>query len=416
MSEKEVEAVSKPELKVEQVGESKNTTEGSSNQQESKANDTSVEAAEKNSVEADANPETLKSPASVDVPRKIEEDVERSDNTDAHDKDREDEGEAPPLPTRRRPIETSAEGSSKALPKKKENQILKQLKEAFPNIEENYIKAVIIASQGALEPAFHALLFLSDPESGKDIDLPSEPLEVPPREPVQQGGPSQLEQDEMLARQLDQKYNRRRSKKNGVPEGYDDRQRVRDHRRRIQTPMNPEEYRDIYGDQEEEDMWGQLVEKDLPDLRNRANKSIQDTATKLNGWFNGISKKWSGDEDRTNSRGRLGDTLREEPQRKPERRRFNSFGAQIDDDSTLKSHGISLQNEEDDLDVPPQLKNRTQAENDLVTRTAYIDTPPENTQRRKWQPVPPAPMTNSPTRHGRSPDEDDFLLNSEDEL
>ncbi|GAV53198.1 hypothetical protein ZYGR_0AI04820 [Zygosaccharomyces rouxii] len=420
MSDKEVEVASKPELKVEQIDESKNEIQ-ESNQQENKVENTLEKFPSKDGNESDVKTPMLKSPVSVGVPKKDEKAEKNDDNKNGNN---DEEEEAPPLPTRRRPADLPIEGSSKSLPKKIENPILKQLKEAFPNIEENYVKAVIIASQGVLEPAFHALLFLSDPESGKDIDLPSQPLQAPPSEPLLQRRQSQLEQDEMLARQLDEKYNRRRSRKTGSSGGnggeeYERKQRLRERQRRMQTPISVEEYREIYGDEEEPDMWGQLVDKDLPELRTRANKSIQDTATKLNGWFNGLSKKWYGDQEENGTGRRLGDNLREEPPRKPERRRFNSFGAQIDDDSTLESHGITLQNNEDELDVPPQLKSRKQHETDLVAQTTYIDSP-EQSQRKKWQPVPPAPMPTSPTRHGnstlKSPDDDDFLLNSEDEL
>ncbi|CAR27206.1 ZYRO0C11396p [Zygosaccharomyces rouxii] len=419
MSDKEVESVSKPELKVEQMDESKNEIQGS-NEQESKLDNTLEKFPSKDGNESDTKTATLKSPVSVGVPKKDEKEEKKDDNKKVNN---DDEEEAPPLPTRRKPLELPGESSSKAFPEKMENPILKQLKEAFPNIEENYVKAVIIASQGVLEPAFHALLFLSDPDSGKDIELPSQPLQAPPAEPLPQRRQSQLEQDEMLARQLDEKYNRRRSRKTGISGGdgedYDRRQRLRDRQRRMQSPISADEYREIYGDEEEPDMWGQLVDKDLPELRTRANRSIQDTATKLNGWFNGISKKLYGDQEEPETGRRLGDNLRQEPPKKPERRRFNSFGAQIGDDSTLESHGITLQNDEEELDVPPQLKNRKQPGVDLVAQTTYIDSP-EHSQRKKWQPVPPAPVPTSPTRHGnnalKSPDDDDFLLNSEDEL
>lgn len=416
MSNKNAEEVSKPELKVEQIDESKSEIQGA-NQPKDELGNALEKFPSKDGNEYDASNQMLKSPVAIGVPKENE----RNETKDVIKSENEEEEEAPPLPTRRRAVEPSDEGSSKSLPRKTENPILKQLKEAFPNIEENYVKAVIIASQGILEPAFHALLFLSDPESGKDIELPTQPLQAPSSEEFPQRRQSQLEQDEILARQLDEKYNRRRNRKFGNDGSgeYERRQRLRDRQRRMQTPMSAEEYREIYGDNEDSDMWGQLVDKDLPELRTRANKSIQDTATKLNGWFSGLSKKWYGDSEEPNSGGRLGDNLGVEAPRKPERRRFNSFGARIDDDSTLESHGITLQNDEDELDVPPQLKNRKQEETDLVAQTTYIDTP-EHSQRKKWQPVPPAPTSNSPTRYGRgvsqSPEDEDFLLNSEDEL
>ena len=89
----------------------------------------------------------------------------------------------------------------------KENPMLKQLKEAFPNIEEKYVKAVLIASQGQLDPAFNALLFISDPDFEKEAPLPTRPVQAPTRG-VRREPKTQLEQDEELARQLDKKFNK----------------------------------------------------------------------------------------------------------------------------------------------------------------------------------------------------------------
>ncbi|GMF63363.1 unnamed protein product [[Candida] boidinii] len=67
---------------------------------------------------------------------------------------------APPMPSR---------------PLSKTEKTIQQLKEAFPSIEEKYIRMSLIASQGLLDPAFNALLYLSDPAS-----FPSDPTEVIP--------------------------------------------------------------------------------------------------------------------------------------------------------------------------------------------------------------------------------------------
>lgn len=355
---------------------------------------------------------------------------------------KDDEEKPPSLPNRK-----DARGVEQKTPA--ENPIFKQLKEAFPNLEDKSIKAVIIASQGAVDPAFNALLYLSDPESGRDIELPSEPVTTQPPELPARRRQSQLEQDEMLARQLDQQYNKTRQRPrhqrpvDGEREAY--RQRLRDRQRRGQQPLTPEEQRELEGD---DDSWAQFMEKDLPELRDRANKSIQETATKLNGWFSGIRKNLVGEEadsayqgeqqrggwyDDPYSREQDQHYAEKELPKKPERRRFNSFGAQIGDDS-LENHGITLQNNDlnDDLDeeddIPPQLGTKTSNKDDrevtegkVVAQTTYIDTP-DNANRKKWQPVPPEPVATTPTKtsgkpvHGKNADEDDFLINSEDEM
>ena len=82
------------------------------------------------------------------------------------------------------------------------------LKDAFPTIDASVVKAVLTASGGQVEPAFNALLGMSDPDSQQQE---SEPPVKPPRPTQQFGGPtptaqSQLEADEMYARQLQDHY------------------------------------------------------------------------------------------------------------------------------------------------------------------------------------------------------------------
>jgi hypothetical protein len=82
------------------------------------------------------------------------------------------------------------------------------LMEAFPSIDTKIVKAVLTASGGQVEPAFNALLGMSDP---------SFVAEQPPRQPArpqQRRQPlSQLEADEQYARQLAEHYDR-------APAGY----------------------------------------------------------------------------------------------------------------------------------------------------------------------------------------------------
>lgn len=356
-----------------------------------------------------------------------------------------DEEKPPSLPSRKSGPEVEKATSPV-------NPIFKQLKEAFPNLDDKSIKAVIIASQGAVDPAFNALLYLSDPESGKDIELPSEPVTTDAPQLPARRKQTQLEQDELLARQLDKQYNKSRQRSHhqrpvdGEREAY--RQRLRDRQRRGQHPLTPEEQREL---DEDDDSWAQFMEKDLPELREKANKSIQETATKLNGWFSGIRKNFVGEDPEGVSQAgqqrgdwyddpysrQQGQTYNEEQlPKKPERRRFNSFGAQVGDDS-LENHGITLQNDDandegdEEDDIPPQLgakaaKKESSSEKGgneerVVAQTTYIDTP-DNANRKKWQPVPPEPVATTPTKtpakptRGKNADEDDFLINSEDEM
>ncbi|KAG7134495.1 CUE domain-containing protein 5 like [Verticillium longisporum] len=69
------------------------------------------------------------------------------------------------------------------------------LKEAFPGIDATVIRAVLTASRGQIDPAFNALLEMTDPDAAQRE--PSE--EAPPPQPPRPSGPahtmSQLEKD-----------------------------------------------------------------------------------------------------------------------------------------------------------------------------------------------------------------------------
>ena len=408
--------------------------------------------------------------------------------------------EAPPLPTRTKKVEAES--------KPKENPLLKQLQDAFPSIEEKYIRAIIIASKGSMDPAFNALLYLSDPKSGADIPLPSKQPSPSPSLPSRKKL-TQLEQDELLAKQLNDQYNNNYKKHSQRRKGstttttssrlgrrttdddinepipFDstnnrDKQlhaeRLSERRRRLKEngEFNPDAYQD------EDDSWGQFVEKDLPEITARANKSLQDTASRVGNWFNrnfGYEEQQQQQQQQqnygngdANTFGYNDEQMREqedalrfyENQRNQptsvrmstsnndsqnERRRFNSFGQRIGEDS-LQNHGISLNNDEfsDDEDVPPQLPTRERTregdnstnsnENEesadpdasmvthdsqrVVSQTTYIDTP-DKTPKKKWQPVPPEPIDATPTKvnatsnKSTDPDADDFIINSDDE-
>lgn len=325
--------------------------------------------------------------------------------------------------------------TEEALPK--ENPTLKELKEAFPNIEEKYIKAVIVASQGVMDSAFNALLFLADPSSS-DIEIPSAPVRISNRSGTipslpRKGQLTQLEQDELLARQLNEKYNKSAADRNyGRADRKGQKQRINDRERRRQNPITEAEHEDFYGD--EEDSWSQFVEKDLPEIRDMANRQIQETANKLNNWFGGIKKSLTNEKEEDIYGNSQRDAYQSQQQGmqgkrgQQERPRFNSFGARVGDES-LESHGISLHVDDDDEDIPPQLPTRARATKSMdsqkvtpnptaekiVAQTAYIDTP--EVSKTKYNSISPEPMS-TPTKINMStnPDEDDFLINSDDEL
>lgn len=366
-----------------------------------------------------------------------EEDIQVKPIETSDEKEEEKDEDRPPLPKRKstnsEPKTAGTATTAAATVSPTTDSILTQLKDAFPNIEEKYIITVMIASEGQLDPAFNALLYLSDPESGKETDINQliDPSVASRHHPRHQdvGGPQQLKQDELLARQLDEQFNYPHSTPNRQPrrtkkhtpvykmdkqknnEAMDPeemelaRERYEDRERRRRHHMSREEKRTIYGDPDE-DSWSHFVEKDIPEVATAASSTLQETATKVSNWFNGVKNSWNNQGQNLENTNTYNDNVygpnrnaeyeydqdqirqqeeafryyerqkRQQQQQQqyaeekdlpslPERRRFNSFGARVGEDEqagedTLKNHGISLKDDElsDDEDVPPQLPRR----------------------------------------------------------
>jgi hypothetical protein len=139
------------------------------------------------------------------------------------------------------------------------------------------------ASRGQVEPAFNALLEMTDPDAVKDDDdeLPPPP---PPRPVAAAAGPTatpldQLEADEQYARQLAEHYENAgayeartssRGQGGGMPRG------------RQQTGLKPNE---LYDDGHS------FFDDDLPVIKESLRKGFMETQTKVNSWFTNIKKK-----------------------------------------------------------------------------------------------------------------------------
>ncbi|CAL9732229.1 ubiquitin-binding protein Cue5p [Monosporozyma unispora] len=411
----------------------------------------------------------------------------------------EEEGDRPPLPVRKSTSTSLNDNNSKS-ERTSINPILTQLKDAFPNIEEKYIITVMIASQGELDPAFNALLYLSDPEANKEMESFKQKKRG-------EKNNSQLHQDELLARQLDEEFNYRHHqsqqgnkrtnpvqkipRRKMTPEDIElARERREDHERRRRKHMTLEEKREIYGD-EDEDSWSHFVEKDIPEVATAASTTLQETASRVSNWFNGVKTNWNQQQQQQQQQGqeirgpnrntnngngyeydqdqikqqeeafRYYERQKKQQQQQqeeekdlpslPERRRFNSFGARVgeqepneDEEDTLQNHGISLKDDElsDDEDVPPQLPRREKMkkdtneedddlyneeanlstitnENKVIPQSTYIDTPETNNEKKKGR-FDNNDSVSTPTKSNPNQKsvniEDDFLINTDDEL
>ncbi|KAM0087517.1 ubiquitin-binding protein cue5 [Fusarium odoratissimum] len=145
------------------------------------------------------------------------------------------------------------------------------LKEAFPSVELSVIKAVLRASGGRVEPAFHALLEMTDPDAAQNEPADEVPPPQPPR-PQNRSQMSQLEADELYARQLAEHYDN--------VGAYESRTANRGQRQ-------GQRGQDEWGDDREHS----FIDDDLPVIRENLRKGFFETQEKVNGWITNIKKK-----------------------------------------------------------------------------------------------------------------------------
>ncbi|KAF1846466.1 uncharacterized protein K460DRAFT_339721 [Cucurbitaria berberidis CBS 394.84] len=147
------------------------------------------------------------------------------------------------------------------------------LVEAFPGVDSNVIKAVLVASGGKVEPAFNALLSMSDPNFKAE--------EAPPPKPPRPQPRSQLEQDEIYARQLAEHYQTQ-----GGQGGYGSRTQGEGPRRQ-QTGLRPNEPEREHS----------FFDDDLPEIRKNIEQGFKDTQKTVNKWITNFTKKLDGEPD-----------------------------------------------------------------------------------------------------------------------
>ncbi|EUC33773.1 hypothetical protein COCCADRAFT_95079 [Bipolaris zeicola 26-R-13] len=136
--------------------------------------------------------------------------------------------------------------------------------EAFPTVDSNVIKAVLVASGGKVEPAFNALLSMSDPNFKAE--------EAPPPQPPRPQPRSQLEQDEIFARQLAQHYE---------SQGGSGPQRPRQQGTRQRQGESEREY--------------SFFDDDLPEIRKNIEQGFKETQQTVTKWISNFTKKLDGE-------------------------------------------------------------------------------------------------------------------------
>lgn len=140
------------------------------------------------------------------------------------------------------------------------------LKEAFPGIDENVIKAILTASGGRIDPAFNALLEMTDPDAAKNEPQEEAPPPRPPRPAQAQAQMSQLEADEQYARQLAEHWDN--------VGAYEQRTANRGDR-----PGNQDREHSFFDD-------------DLPVIQERLRQGFVETQGKVNSWITTMKKRF----------------------------------------------------------------------------------------------------------------------------
>ncbi|QRG40705.1 hypothetical protein FDK38_005193 [Candidozyma auris] len=216
---------------------------------------------------SDKKPETDKESESKDEVKddKDEEKEDKKEDTKDKNEDKEEKED-----------KSSGKGSSKkadeesdappppARPLSPLSQVKKDLKDAFPQIEDKYIQAILIASQGQPDPAFNALLYLSDPTYTPDIAIPAPPP-VPPKQ-------QDLTDDELLARQLQKEFER------------EERRRRSQHRKKSAPPP------------------GEESPDEIEQLKETFTQGFEEAKSTINGWVSGLSRKFSQDPNENQNR------------------------------------------------------------------------------------------------------------------
>ncbi|KAI9701490.1 MAG: ubiquitin-binding protein cue5 [Candelina mexicana] len=163
------------------------------------------------------------------------------------------------------------------------------LKEAFPNIDGAVVRAVLTASRGNVEPAFNALLGMSDPDSQKEPTPPPQPpRRAPPPLDANSTGMSQIEADAQYARQLAEHDGNYAAARGGPRNGRGNRGEVPLPKPRKQTALKPNE---LYDDNHS------FFDDDLPVIQENIRKGFLETQTKVSSWVNILKKKLEGEEE-----------------------------------------------------------------------------------------------------------------------
>lgn len=169
------------------------------------------------------------------------------------------------------------------------------LREAFPTIEPTILKAILTASGGQVEPAFAALLEMSDPEAAQREQPPPMP-QRPARQPA--APQNQLEADEQYARQLAEHYQNSAPRSRNEDPYNSNLQGSRPGRPGANP--NPDDYHwrsFVDGANEFRTELGEAANEfmtdDLPEIRENIRKGFFETQKTVNSWITNFKKSFN---------------------------------------------------------------------------------------------------------------------------
>ncbi|KAF9887470.1 ubiquitin-binding protein cue5 [Aspergillus nanangensis] len=245
-----------------------------------------------------------------------------------------------------------------------QQQATNTLKEAFPSIDASVVKAVLVASGGDVERAFHALLGMTDPNAAEQ-DV------APPKPPRPSAAQRQMEADEIYARQLAEHYNRRAPQagaEGGPP--YD--------RARRGSDLSEEREYSFFDD-------------DLPVIRENIRKGFLDTQTKVNSWVQNLKKRLDGEEfEESESGQRYSEEAYTRPRRSGDMSRRSGDRERYDADPQVLGDDFSAL-ELRDTEAPPPRPPRPLANPNLYKKTS---SPSPDRRKVSFQEGPPTEIGN----------------------
>ncbi|KAK9382170.1 uncharacterized protein V2V93DRAFT_366646 [Kockiozyma suomiensis] len=286
------------------------------------------------------------------------------------------------------------------------------LEEAFPSIDKAVIKAVLIASGGQVDPAFNALLSMSDP--GFKPDLPPRPNgnTMPLRH--EPSAHKQLLEDEALARKLAKEINSvppRSSSRKTPPSS------SASYERRTHRGSEYDGTDDYLGAEREYSFF----DDDLPIIKENLSRGFQETRSRVNEWVANFKKKIDGEDDDSTayySSGGSSGAPRKKT-RPPRQAQYDySIGGQqsYDKDPTELDGNFAHLNLKESSATPPLKPPRPSTNSSAATASAtkhedrlYSPTTGSSSPRRssgKWEPLRAVEPT---------PDKDPFFIGDSDD-